>query len=101
MTVSDGLIEAVRRLVGAPEGGRVHSAVIRAGAEESLAILVDYGIGGIKKWVAPLSQIPIPEPPAVEPERVEPSQAPPAMEEIAESPQPETKPATERKRRRK
>lgn len=102
-TVSKAIIEAARRLVGAPEGGQVHSARmdVREYSDqgESLVLLVDYGIGGIKKWVIPVGQIPpsvSPEAPRIEVEREsQPSQAPPPV------PPEITRPATERKRRRK
>lgn len=78
--IPDELIEAARRAANIPAGGRLHAARIDG---DSLALLVDYGIGGIKKWIVPLSQIsqpaadPIPEAPLVEVERVEPNQASP------------------------
>jgi len=70
----DKVIDAALRLAQAPEGGTVLESVIRG---ESLVLLVDYGIGGIKKWTVPVSQIPIPEAPPVQAEQAEPSQATP------------------------
>ncbi len=53
--VTEAQIEAALRLVQAPPGGLVLAAEIRG---ENLALLVDYGIGGVKKWVMPIDQIP-------------------------------------------